>query len=115
LSKRERTVCIHARSGLSAWIYVEFTTDRRVVTNYAVLLYVREKSGETLTVRVYDGAHGQNEMHRCIRVGGKQTAEVFNRDTLGVGMRAAIKDDLAVVLVSADGSTRVLRAEPAHV
>jgi hypothetical protein len=77
---------------LRAWIYVEFTTDRRAVTDYAVLLYIQEEPDETLTVRVYDGAHGQNEMHRYTRGGGKQAAEVFNRGTLGVGMRAAIDE-----------------------
>ena len=39
----------------------------------------------------YDGAHGENEMHRYTRQGGKQAAEVFHRDTLGAGMRAAIE------------------------
>jgi hypothetical protein len=77
---------------LRAWIYVEFTTDRRTVTDYAVMLLVQEESGRIETVRVYDGAHGQNEMHRYTHRGGKQAAEVFNRDTLGAGMRVAIEE-----------------------
>jgi hypothetical protein len=76
---------------LIAWIYVEFTTDRRDVTNYSVVLFIREKD-QVETVRVYDGAHGKNEMHRHIPARGKQTAEIFNRGTLGAGMRAAIEE-----------------------
>ena len=33
---------------------------------------------------------------------------------VGVAIKRAIDEDRAVVLVSADGSTRILRAEPAH-
>lgn len=77
---------------LRAWIYVEFTTDRRAVTDYAVVLYVEEDTGAVETVRVYDGAHGENEMHRYPHQGGKQAAEIVSRDTLGAGMRAAIKE-----------------------
>jgi hypothetical protein len=32
----------------------------------------------------------------------------------GIAIRRALDEDRAVVLVSADGSTRILRAEPAH-
>ncbi len=32
----------------------------------------------------------------------------------GVAIKRAIDEDRAIVLVSADGSTRILRAEPAH-
>ncbi len=70
---------------LRAWIYVEFTTDRRTVTDYGVMLLVQEEYGRIETVRVYDGAHGQNEMHRYTRQGGKQAAEVFNRCAKGPG------------------------------
>jgi hypothetical protein len=73
-----------------AWMHVEFATDRRDVTDYAVVLLV-EVSEQQETVRVYDGAHEQNEMHRYTRQGGKQAAEVFHRGTLGAGMRAAIE------------------------
>ncbi|MGP0100312.1 MAG: hypothetical protein ACLPUT_01645 [Solirubrobacteraceae bacterium] len=72
-----------------AWICVEFTTDRRQVTDYAVALLV-EEAGQVKTVRLYDGAHSRNELHRHTRTGGKQAAEVFHRGTLGEGMRSAI-------------------------
>lgn len=69
---------------------VEFRTDRAEVTDYAIVLVVQV--GERFaTVRVYDGAHGCNEMHRYARSGGKRPAEVFHRGTLGEGMRAAIE------------------------
>jgi hypothetical protein len=70
-------------------IVVEFTTSRREVTDYAVILTVDEGEGET-TVRVYDGAHGINDMHRYDRKGTKSSAEAFHAGTLGEGMRAAI-------------------------
>jgi hypothetical protein len=76
---------------LDAWIDVEFTTDRRAVTDYAVVLLV-EDGGQFETVRVYDGTHGQNELHRYTRRGGKRAAEVFSHDTLGAGMRTAITE-----------------------
>jgi hypothetical protein len=43
-----------------------------------------------------------------------ERAAFIDVDAPGIDMAIdrAIKDDLAVVLVSADGSTRVLRAEP---
>jgi hypothetical protein len=69
-------------------MHVDFTTRRRDITNYAVLLTV-EHEGETHTVRLYDGAHAINELHRYTRTGGKQPAEVFHSGTLGEGMRAA--------------------------
>jgi hypothetical protein len=72
------------------WMSVDFTTDRRDVADYAVVLLVED--GEQIeTVRVYDGAHGENDLHRYTRQGGKQAAEVFHHGTLGVGMRAAIE------------------------
>jgi len=45
-----------------------------------------------------------------------ERAAFIDADTPGIdwAIDRAIKDDLAVVLVSADGSTRVLRAEPAR-
>lgn len=33
---------------------------------------------------------------------------------LGKAIRRAVADDRAIVLVEADGSTRILHAEPAH-
>lgn len=43
-------------------------------------------------MRVYDGAHGVNELHRYGRRAGKHAAEIFHRGTLEEGMRAAIDD-----------------------
>jgi hypothetical protein len=76
---------------LKVFMYVEFQTDRRDVLDYAVVLLV-DVDGEMETVRLYDGAHGENELHRYMRTGGKQPAEVFHHGTLGAGMRAAIEE-----------------------
>lgn len=72
---------------------VEFKTSRRGrdVVDYSVVLAVKHE-GRAETVRVYDGAHGENELHRYTRDGGKQVAEVFDRGTLGEGMRVAIDE-----------------------
>lgn len=75
---------------LDAWLHVEFVTNRREITDYAVVL-LAAGSERIETVRVYDGAHGENEMHRYTRTGGKQAAENFHRGTLGAGMRVAIQ------------------------
>ncbi len=48
---------------LGAFMHVEFTTDRREIVDYAIVLLV-EAGGELETVRLYDGAHGENELHR---------------------------------------------------
>jgi hypothetical protein len=74
-------------------MHVEYKIERRGpgVVDYSVVLVV-EEGDRTETVRVYDGAHGENELHRYTQDGGKQAAEVFDRGTLGEGMRAAIKD-----------------------
>jgi hypothetical protein len=71
-------------------MHVRFTTLRRDVVDYAVLLTV-DHEGRMETVRLYDGAHGINEMHRYTRKGGKQLAEVFHNGTLGEGMRSAVE------------------------
>jgi hypothetical protein len=42
--------------------------------------------------RYDDSTHGFNEMHRHTKGGGKQDGVVFNRATLGEGMRAAKKE-----------------------
>ncbi len=75
---------------IGARIVVEFTIDRREIIDYAVVLTVDDQDGEEVTVRVYDGAHGANEMHRHDRSGEKAPAEGFHGGTLGEGMRAAI-------------------------
>src|ERR1700734_3816915 len=69
-------------------MHVRFTTRGHDITNYAVLLTVEEE-GEINTIRLYDGAHAINEMHRYTRAEGKQPAEIFHSGTLKEGMRAA--------------------------
>jgi hypothetical protein len=75
-----RNVCLH----------VEFATRRETVVRYALVL-TAELDGGVQTIRVYDSAHGCNEMHRYTRRLGKQPGEIFHRGTLGEGMRTAIK------------------------
>ena len=70
---------------------VEFTSEGREITDYAVVLLL-ERGEATETIRVYDGAHGHNEMHRYTLSGGKQPGAPFHSGTLGEGMRAAIKE-----------------------
>jgi hypothetical protein len=55
---------------LGAMLSVEFTTQGREITDYAVVLLLEVGDG-TETIRVYDGAHGHNEMHRYTRGKGK--------------------------------------------
>ncbi len=69
---------------------VSFATERREVVDYAVLLTF-ELEEEVHTVRLYDGAHAVNEMHRYGRASGKQPAEIFHSGTLGEGMREATR------------------------
>jgi hypothetical protein len=76
---------------LKAFMHVEFKTDRRDVVDYSIVLLV-EVDGELETVRLYDGTHGENELHRYTRKGGKQPAEVVHHGDLGAGMRAAIDE-----------------------
>jgi hypothetical protein len=76
---------------LGVLLWVEFVTDGREVTNYSVVL-IQERDGLRETIRVYDGAHGYNEMHRYTRGGGKQPGELFHAGTLGEGKRAAIAE-----------------------
>jgi hypothetical protein len=75
----------------TAWLAVRFETVRRAVVAYAVVLSV-DTGGRRDTVRVYDSAHGFNEMHRHTLAGGKQPGEPFHAGTLGEGMRAAIAE-----------------------
>ena len=70
-------------------MYVEFGTDDRQVNSYSVVLAAME-DGALQTIRVYDAAHGVNELHRHTKTGGKEPAEIVHAGTLGEGMRAAI-------------------------
>jgi hypothetical protein len=78
-------------SVLGALLRVEFTTQGNEVLDFAVILLLETQEGME-TIRVYDAAHGHNEMHRYTRSGGKEPGEVFHSGTLGEGMRAAISE-----------------------
>lgn len=75
--------------GLGVRLSVDFTTVRGKVVDYAIVLLVTASS-RTETVRVYDAAHGHNELHRYTRAGGKQVGTKFHSGTLGEGMNDAI-------------------------
>jgi hypothetical protein len=67
---------------------VRLVTERGGLTSYAVALIVRD-GGVWTTVRLFDNAHGINEMHRYTRGGGKQPGELFHHGTPSEAMRAA--------------------------
>jgi hypothetical protein len=72
---------------------VEYTIEQHGpgVIDYSMVL-IAVVDGRPETIRVYDGAHGENELHRHTRDGGKQAAEIFDRGTLGEGMRPAVDE-----------------------
>ena len=72
-------------------ILVEFKTERGELAGYTVLLRVL-RDGEWHEVRVWDNAHGDNEMHRYTRSGGKQAGVVFHQGSFAEGYRAAYAD-----------------------
>jgi hypothetical protein len=72
-------------------LLVEFSSRRDEAIDYALVL-VAELGGSVEAIRVYDAAHGVNELHRYTKELGKQPAEVFHRGTLGEGMRTAIAE-----------------------
>ncbi len=76
---------------LGALLRVQFTTEGSEVTDYAVVLLLETEKGAE-TIRVYDAAHGHNEMHRYTRSAGKEPGTGFHGGTLGEGMRAAIAE-----------------------
>lgn len=69
---------------------VKFRTDGREVLDYSLVLVVGSPD-EWKTVRVYDAAHGFNEMHRFSKGDGKQQGVPFHAGTLGEGMRTAME------------------------
>ncbi len=83
-----RRILDHA---LGALLGVQFTTQANKVIDYAVILLLDIEKG-TETIRVYDAAHGHNEMHRYSRSAGKEPGTAFHGGTLGEGMRAAIAE-----------------------
>jgi len=60
-----------------AELLVWFVTERGAVISYSVVL-VAQHQGAWHTIRVYDNAHGRNEVHRHTLAGGKQPAEPFS-------------------------------------
>ncbi len=70
---------------------IEFFTERGVLVGYTVVVLLATEDGAE-TIRVYDSAHGFNEMHRFTRGGGKQPGTRFHSGTLAEGMNAAIDD-----------------------
>jgi hypothetical protein len=55
---------------------------------YAVTLLAYD-DGLWHTIRLFDNAHGMNEMHRYTRTGGKQPAAVFHLGTAREAVEAA--------------------------
>jgi hypothetical protein len=78
-------------STLGAKLSVDYKTVRGVVVDYAIVLLLWT-GDRAETIRLYDSAHGFNEMHRYTRSGGKQSGTEFHSGTLGEGMLAAIAD-----------------------
>jgi hypothetical protein len=72
-----------------ARLLVDFKTVRGEVVDYAVVLLLVTIAGKE-TVRVYDGRHGFNEMHRYTRAGEKRDGTKFHSGTLDEGKDAAI-------------------------
>ena len=50
-------------------VRVAFVKQRREITNYSVVLTM-EHAGREVTVRVYDSAHGINDLHRHTETSG---------------------------------------------
>lgn len=69
---------------------IVFRTVRGEVVAYSIVLVLATRFGVE-TIRVYDAAHGFNEMHRYTRGGRKQNGIVFSDGTLGEGMRTAME------------------------
>jgi hypothetical protein len=74
-----------------AMLWVDFTTERGRLVDYTVALFL-VSSETTETIRVYDCAHGYNEMHRYSRDEGKQAGTPIHGGSLSQGMRAAISE-----------------------
>lgn len=81
---------LSAQADLLVW----FVTEHGAVISYSVVLVARHV-GAWHTIRVYDNAHGANEMHRHTLAGGKQPAEALQPGEFGEAMRAARAEVLA--------------------
>jgi hypothetical protein len=73
-----------------AQLYVRFSVVPPVLVSYSVLLATQADDGQWHTVRVYDNAHDQHEMHRYTRRGGKQPGVVVHHGSANGAMRDAI-------------------------
>ena len=73
----------------SAILYARLDTEQGEAGGYAVILVALE-DGEMKTVRVYDNAHGQPEMHRYNRNGEKQPAEAAPGSNASEGFNMAL-------------------------
>ncbi len=79
----------------TAVVVVWFATELGKVISYSIVLLVFHDS-RWQTVRVYDNAHGENEMHRHTVSGGKEAAEPFAKEgDPGQTMRDARDEVLA--------------------
>lgn len=76
---------------LGVVLFVDFRNEGIEVIDYSLVLLLATPGGIE-TIRVYDGAHGFNEMHRYTRDVGKEDGVVFSSGTLGEGMRMAMLD-----------------------
>lgn len=74
---------------LGAVLSVDYATVRGEVVDYSLVLLLTDVDG-VKTIRIYNGSHGINEMHRYTRSVGKQNGVVFSHGTLGEGMNAAV-------------------------
>ena len=78
--------------GLSDTAYAEvrYATERGTLTRYSVTLVARH-DGEWRTIRVYDNAHGRNDMHRHTLSRGKEPAVTFHQGTASEAFQAALE------------------------
>ncbi len=97
----------------TAWLTVRFETVLREVVAYAIVLSV-DTGGRRETVRVYDSAHGFNEMHRYTLRGRKQPGELFHAGRHARGDRRVhgpVRDDDRGVASMSDLRERQHRSE----
>jgi hypothetical protein len=72
-----------------AYVVVRLSTDKKEIVSYAVVLVV-EHRGEFRTVRCFDNAHGQHDMHRYNPAGIKEPAENFHHGTAREAFHCAV-------------------------
>lgn len=77
--------------GGEAEILVRYTTSKADLAGYAVVLLVDHEGGQR-TVRCYDNAHGQHDMHRYNPRGIKEPAEVFHHGTPKEALAVALAE-----------------------